>query len=272
MPMLRLNGAQIHFEQQGHGPETIVFAHGLLFSSAIFDRQVEVLKRRFLCVTFDFRGQGKSEVTRGGYDIDSLTEDAARLIEALDCAPCHFVGLSMGGFVGLRLALRHRELLKSLALLDSSADQENRAALIRFRILNALARWVGFDPVVDRVMKVLFSRKFYIDPERSDRWRRAILANDRIGITRAVRGVLSRDSVFERLGEITTPTLIVVGDQDVVTHPFRSARMYDAIPGSRLVVLPGVGHMSSIEAPDEVTMALLDFLPSIAPVPDLALV
>jgi len=91
MPRLCVNGATIHYEEHGTGPETIVFAHGLLWSGRMFDRQVDALKDRYRCITFDFRGQGQSEVTATGYDMDTLAADAAALIEVLHCAPCHRV-------------------------------------------------------------------------------------------------------------------------------------------------------------------------------------
>ena len=96
MPKIRINGADIHYEERGSGEETIVFAHGFLFSGRMFNPQVEALADRYRCITYDHRGQGQSEVTKDGYDIDSLTEDARALIEVLDLAPCHFLGLSMG--------------------------------------------------------------------------------------------------------------------------------------------------------------------------------
>ena len=77
MPTLRVDGATLWYEEQGAGPETVVFAHGLLWSGRMFDAQVAELADRFRCVTFDFRGQGKSEVTADGYDMDTLTDDAA---------------------------------------------------------------------------------------------------------------------------------------------------------------------------------------------------
>jgi 3-oxoadipate enol-lactonase len=124
MPIIRVNGAALYYEEHGAGPETIVLAHGLLWSCRMFDAQVALLKEHYRCVAFDFRGQGQSEVTRSGYDMETLYEDAVALIEQLGCAPCHFLGLSMGGFIGLRLAARHPELLRSLILLETSADPE----------------------------------------------------------------------------------------------------------------------------------------------------
>ncbi len=97
MPIIRVNSATLYYEEHGTGPEIIVFAHGLLWSCRMFDEQVAALKDRYRCITFDFRGQGQSEVTRDGYDMETLYEDAAALIEALHCAPrtCRNTGSSL---------------------------------------------------------------------------------------------------------------------------------------------------------------------------------
>lgn len=267
MPKMRVNGANIHYEERGGGAEAVLFAHGLLFDGSIFDDQIAALESRYRCIAFDFRGQGKSEITRSGYDMDTLSGDAAALIEALGASPCHFVGLSMGGFVGLRLAARRPALLRSLTLLDSSADAERPLDRLRYGVLAFVARWLGFRPVIDRVMPILFGEKVLGDPASRTRWRDRILANDRIGVTRAVRGVIGRESVRDRLEAIALPTLIVVGDGDRTTPPSHSRRLHEAIRGSRLVVLPGVGHMSTLEDPNAVTDALRSFLESVATPP-----
>jgi pimeloyl-ACP methyl ester carboxylesterase len=266
MPKLALDGAQIHWEEHGSGPQAVVFAHGLLFSGRMFDAQVEALEGRYRCITFDFRGQGDSEVTASGYDMDTLTGDAAALIEALGLAPCHFVGLSMGGFVGMRLAIRRPELLRSLILLDTSADPEPEENAPRYRLLNFIARWFGLRLVAGRVMRILFGRSFLGDPARREQrelWRRRLIANHRIGISRAVDGVIDRAGVYDQLDRIAVPTLVVVGDEDAATIPEKAERIHRRIPGSKLVMIPGAGHSSTIEEPEAVNRALEEFLASL---------
>jgi 3-oxoadipate enol-lactonase len=131
VPKIEINGVPIHYQARGEGAETIVFAHGLLWSEQIFENQIEVLQRRYRCISFDFRGQGQTAVTLSGYDMETLSADTIALIEALGAAPCHFVGLSMGGMVGLRIAIRRPELLKSLVLFATSADAGKRHAKYR---------------------------------------------------------------------------------------------------------------------------------------------
>lgn len=266
MPEITVNGARLHYTDEGHGPETIVFAHGLLWSGEMFKAQVDALKDRYRCITFDFRGQGKSEVTRGGYDMDTLYEDAAALIEALDCAPCHFGGLSMGGFIGLRLAARRPELIKSLILMETSADAEPEENVPKYNMLAFVARWFGLGVVANRVMPIMFGQTFLNDPERAgqrDMWRKRLLANHRVGVTRATRGVTARKGVYDEIDQIKAPTLIIVGDEDVATVPVKSERMHARIPNSRLVIIPKAGHSSTVEEPEAINAAIAEFLSSL---------
>lgn len=267
MPHLDINGANLYYEEHGAGQETIVFSHGLLWSGRMFFDQIAVLKNQYRCITFDFRGQGQSEVTQSGYDIESLYEDAVALIERLGCSPCHFVGLSMGGFVGLRLAIRRPDLLKSLILLESSAEPEPAENVGRYRMLNFIARWMGLRVVANRVMDIMFGQKFLTDPARANlrnEWKERLVANHRIGITRAVVGVITRAGVADQLDRIKTPTLIVVGDQDVATPPAKAKLMHARIPNSRLVIIPGAGHTATVEEPAAVTAAIAEFLAALA--------
>ncbi len=263
MPYLDVNGARLHYTDDGSGTEAVVFSHGLLLSGAMFADQIAHLKDRYRCIAYDHRGQGGSEVTADGYDIETLTADAEALIEALGVVPCHFVGLSMGGFVGLRIAIRRPELLRSLTLIDTSADPEPSENLPRYKMLNFIARYFGLSVVSAKVMPIVFGRSYLNDPARAaerNAWRKLIIANDRIGITRAVKGVIHRKGVSEEIKGIETPTLIIVGEEDVATVPDKSVRMQAAISTSRLVRVPRAGHSSTIEEPHAVNQALAAFL------------
>ncbi len=261
MPAITVNGAQLYYEEHGSGPETVVFSHGLLMSSEMFRAQIDALKDRYRCIAYDHRGQGRSERTHGGYDMDNQANDAAELIHNLDAAPCHFVGLSMGGFVGMRLAIHHPELLRSLVLLETSADPEPNVR--PYRVLALIGRWFGFRPVIGRVMNILFGQTFMADPMRAQErmaWRRHILDSDRIGVILAAHGVIDRRSVYAQLGGVTTPTLVIVGEEDTATTPDKARRIHAAIEESKLVMIAKAGHSSTIEQPEAINRALHEFL------------
>jgi 3-oxoadipate enol-lactonase len=258
-----INGAEIHYEDAGCGPEAIVFAHGLLCCTRLFDHQVQALQDPYRCIRFDFRGQGKSEITRDGYDIENLTEDAAGLIRALGVAPCHFVGLSMGGFVGMRLAARHPELIRSLILMSTSADAEPRGKAIGYRVLCFLARWLSMRLTAGRVARIMFGEKFRTDPARAaerEIWRQLLLNNSRVGAVRAARAVFARPPIYDEIDKIRVPTLIIVGADDTATPPEKARRIHERVAGSRLVVIPDSGHTVTVEQATTVTAAMVDFL------------
>jgi len=263
MPFVKVNGAKLYYEDTEDGSETIVMTHNLMFSCRMFDDQINALKSQYRCVAYDFRGQGRSEVTESGYDMDSLTQDAAELIKKLGCTPCHFVGFSMGGFIGIRLAARQPELLQSLVLASTSAEAQPREIFPWHRLLNFLARWIGLWSVASPVMRLMFSERFLTDPGMSDArklWRRRLLDNDPIGITRAVTGMFRREGVDDLLDRIRVPTLITYSENDLEGIEQSSIHLHECIDNSKLVVIPNAGHTSPVEDPGVVTRVLMEFI------------
>ena len=265
MPRIPLNHAQLNVVESGSGPETLVLLHGLLFSHRMFSAQVEALEARFRCVRLDFRCQGESEVTDSGYDLDTLADDVIALVEHLDAGPVHLLGFSMGGMVAQRVALKRPALLKSLVLMNTSAEPEKWSKRPRFALLNLAARFLGLEKVAPKILPLLFSDHFIEDPDcaaERERWLAMVTANDRIGATRAVRGVVSRRSILDRIHEIRLPTLIITADHDRATSPRKARNMHARIAGSQLITIADAGHMTTAEAPAEVNRALLGFYDS----------
>ncbi|MCP3105008.1 alpha/beta hydrolase [Myxococcus sp. K15C18031901] len=265
MPMLNVNGTELHYEDTGGAGEPILFSHGLLWSTRLFDPQVDALRGRYRCVAYDHRGQGRSAVPSvNAIDMETLYLDALDLISKLGLGPCHFVGLSMGGFIGMRIAARRPELLRSLTLVETSADPEPLANVPRYTLLNLIARLAGLRPVADPVMRIMFGRTFLSDPNRAEEralWRARLLENRR-DIWRAVNGVIRRNAVSHEVPNIRVPTLVIVGEEDVATVPAKAERLHQLIPGSRLARLPRGGHSSTVEEPSLVNAALGSFLES----------
>jgi 3-oxoadipate enol-lactonase len=251
----------LHVEDTGGDGPTVVFSHGLLLSGEMWRAQVAALRDRFRCITWDHRGQGRSAVPPDrAVTIERCYEDAVALVEQV--GPCHFVGLSMGGFVGMRLGARRPDLVRTLTLLDTSADPEPAENVPRYRRLNLVARLFGVGVVASRVMPILFGRTFLADPAReSERreWLLRLKANRR-SIHKAVTGVIERASVHEELSKIAAPTLVAVGEEDVATVPAKAERIHAAIAGSRLARIPRAGHSAPIENPERVNRLLLEHI------------
>jgi len=265
MPQRSVNGVRLYVEDTGGNGPPVLFSHGLLYSCRMWDAQVPSLRGRFRCICYDHRGQGQSEVAASGYDMETLCEDAAALIRDLGVQPVHFVGLSMGGFVGMRLAARHPELVRSLGLLDTSADPEPPENIPRYRRLTFVERWLGPRLVVGPVMKIMHGATVRADPARAADLRAVrdrFLAMDRIGAVRAVHGVLDRKGIHAELGTIRAPTLVMVGEEDTATVPAKAEAIARAIRDATLVRVPKAGHLSPIDNPGLVTEQLSSFLGS----------
>lgn len=261
MATIRVNGTSLYYEDTGGSGPPIVFSHALLWNTALFAHQIAFLKNRYRCIAYDHRGQGRSaDDVSNAIDMDTVVDDAAAFIEALTPGPVHFCGLSLGGIVGMRLAISRPDLISSLVLLDTTADPE--PSKLKYKMLNLIARHFGLGPVAKAVMPALYGKTALADPARAaDRltWEKQLVANRR-SIWRAVNGVLERDSIYSELGKIDAPTLVAVGDEDVATVPAQAERIAGAIRGAKLVVIPKAGHCSAVEQPEAVTAAIAAFL------------
>jgi 3-oxoadipate enol-lactonase len=261
-----IRGARLHVEDTGGDDdrEVILFSHGLLWNTSLFAPQVDALRERYRCIAWDHRGQGRSEVPADGDEItiEEVTADAIEFIEQLDVAPCHFVGLSMGGFVGTRIAARRPELLRSLVLLETTAEPEDPANVNRYRLLNLLARTIGVRAVLSRVAPIMVGSTVLEDPSLADR-RTHILDNlgaNRRSIHKAVNGVVRRGGNVDELPAIACPVTILHGEEDVAISRERASCLADGIPHATWVDVPRAGHSSTVENPDFVTAAIVDHL------------
>ncbi|TXD98325.1 alpha/beta fold hydrolase [Psychrobacter frigidicola] len=266
MPHIQINDANIYYEDsapEDTGKPVMVFAHGLLWSTQMYDKQVAHFQDKYRCIAFDFRGQGQSQITKSGYDMDTLTEDTIALLTALNIDQCHFVGLSMGGFVAQRIAINHPERLLSLILLATSADPEDPKMVPEYRKLLTAIRWLGMKRVSKKVLPIMFGKRFLHDKTRREACLQGLAqlqGNHKVGVTKATMGVIERKGIYEQLSDITAPTLIIVGDEDAATPYPQSERMHFAIKGSKLAVFKGAGHTPTIEEPEQVNTVISHFL------------
>ncbi len=271
MQTLQVNGTTIAYGDSGSPPDrpdapTIVFGHGLLFSGWMFQAQVAAFRGRYRCVTLDWRGHGSTPATTGSYDMDTLTDDAVGVINGLDVAPVHYVGLSMGGFVGQRIAARHGELLRSLTLLDTSPDPEEPAAARQDKILALAYRVVGMKPLMSKVAPLMFGPTFLADPNSKpvmDEFVQRLGHCDRGGMRKAVLAVANRDPIYDEIDRITAPTLVIVGADDTPTPPAKARRIAERVPGAQLEIVPNCGHSSTVEQPKAITELLRHFLATV---------
>ncbi len=265
--MLEINGTTLSCEDTGPGStgETIAFSHGLLWGTEMFAAQVAALRDRYRCVAWDHRGQGKSAADhRHTIGIELVWQDAVALLERLGTGAVHFCGLSMGGFVAMRMAARRPDLVRSLLLLETSSDPEPLENVASYRLLTRVVRLLGTRVVRGRIGPIMVGKTLLTDSSRRAELERYLdLMSRRPDVWRAVNGVIDRAGIHAELTRISAPTLVVVGDEDVATPRAKAEKIAAAIPGARLVRIPRAGHSSPVEEPAAVTAAIERFLSSL---------
>lgn len=264
MPTATVNGYSYAYLDEGEGPP-VVFAHGLLASKEMFRAQIDVLKPSYRCISVDLRGHGESQGTADSFSLEDQAEDLSNLLTDLVGGPANLIGLSQGGMTFMRLALAHPDQVRSLVLLDTSADVENPETLPSYQELAAGLR-DGSDSqrhqVIDVVQTILYgtSWRSTADPEQLAHERDVMLGHDREGLFAACQAVFDRGDIREQIAAIGVPTLVIVGEEDAATPPSKAEEIRDAIPSAKLVRIKRAGHHSPIEAPEQVADALEAFL------------
>ena len=252
----------IAWREAGEG-DVVLFLHGLGGSRTAWEPQLESLSDQWRCVAWDMPGYGASS------PVDPLTFEAIAdavvgLLDRLGAEAAHLCGLSFGGHHALHTALRHPTRVRSLVLADTSAafggdgtdpDQwrRERTEMIDAGLL--LADIAA--PVIDSITAPGFG-----GVERD----RTIAAFTRVSEAgfRAACQLLPTHDVGHRLGEITVPTLVIVGELDEETPPAYSEELHAAIGDSRLEIIPAAGHVSPAEAPEAFSDLVRQFLGSLA--------
>jgi pimeloyl-ACP methyl ester carboxylesterase len=265
MPDIEVNGTRLHYIDEGQGDEVLVFAHSYLMDHRHFAPQIEALSARYRVIAYDHRGHGQSDKSSKDCSMETIYQDGIGLLDALQIESCHWVGLSTGGFVGMRIAIRRPERLRSLVLMDTSAETEPMLGRLKYSAMFALVRVAGFGPVLGTAMQALFGTTFMTEPgfqSEREEWRKRLLANDKRAVIRFGLGIFAREAVLDAFPGVTTPTLVIVGEEDEATPVSKARRMAEAIPGARLEIIPRAGHISTLSDSERVTALLEEFVAS----------
>jgi 3-oxoadipate enol-lactonase len=265
MPTVKSNGVELNYLREGRGAP-VLLVHGYLFGADFWRPQMDALKDRFEVIAPDLRGQMGSQTTDedAGYDLWNQAEDMHGLITALGIAPVHYVGLSMGGFIGMRLALRHPADVRSLVLMDTTAEPEEEEKLERYEAMRSIVEAGDLERVAPALPNVFFVDDFIADhPEQVEAWLDRLRAANPMGFVRAGRMLDAREDISHRLGEIAVPTLVIHGTEDVAIPMERAERLAAGIPGARLETIRA-GHQSNVDRPEETSSLIREFLEAVS--------
>jgi 3-oxoadipate enol-lactonase len=257
------DGAELFYEVLGPGSddrERVVLLNGIMMTTRTWAPQLRALTARFRCVLHDFRGQLRSP-HRAPLNIEQHADDLAALLDHLDIERAHVVGTSYGGEVGMIFAYTYPERVKSLTVIASTSRADEHMRQRVFAAMNAAT--TEHDRLYDIVARDFFSPGFLgAHPEilSEGRARMAAYPDDFFAGYVNLCDAFSALDITDNLRAIRCPTLVIAAERDTLKPVPCSETIANEIEGARLLVIPNAGHAVVIERPDDINLALLEFL------------
>lgn len=256
MPAIETAGIELAYSRQGRGDPVVLIA-GLSGQGRGWGSQVDRFAERFDTIVPDHPGTGGSGIPPR-HTLQHHAEAMAGLIEGLGVGPAHIVGSSTGGAIAQIMALDHSATVRTISLVSSWARADDFFRH-QFAVRRAIALEQGAEAYARASALSLFSPRHFRDHYLSVmEWCERASGGDPQVMAARIDMILAHDQ-FDRLGEISVPTLVLVGADDVCTPPHLSAELADAIPGAEFVTLDG-GHLIYKETPDDFFAAVSGFL------------
>ncbi|MBO8140937.1 MAG: alpha/beta fold hydrolase [Firmicutes bacterium] len=259
-----VKGVSLAYDDEGTG-SPVVFVHAFPLNRTMWRGQVDALRGRWRAIAVDLRGFGESELGGEPFTMDGCADDVFALLDELGVnEPVVLVGLSMGGYVAFGAVRRHAHRLRALVLADTRAEPDAEEARAGRYDLARRVQSEGMAPVIEGMLPRLLGETTRTRrPEVAARVKALMQAASPDGVAAALRGLAERPDSRPDLARITVPTLVVAGEEDVMTNLDSARALHEAIPGSQLAVIPAAGHLPNLETPGEFNDRLLSFLDSL---------
>ncbi|MDH5325839.1 MAG: alpha/beta hydrolase [Gammaproteobacteria bacterium] len=252
----------LYYEVHGGGPDLILI-HGLGSSLQDWEYQIPVFAKYFRVHALDLRGFGRSDKPDGPYSIPVLAQDILRFMDQLHLQQAHIVGISMGGWIGLQLAVSHPQRIASLTAVNCGADVIPKSLKQWFELLLRLVlfRFLSMERIGD-----ILSRRLFPGPDQvklretlAARW----AENHKAIYLKTFQGLVGW-SVAGQLGQIQCPTHIITAEHDY-TDLASKQNMVNLIPNATLTIIENTRHALPLEQPEQFNQASLGFLREIEP-------
>ena len=274
MSTAQINGIDLYYEEHGNG-DPLLLIMGLAADSIAWMFQLPDFSQHYRTVVFDNRGVGRSSKPAGPYSIAQMAEDAAGLLDKTGIERAHVVGVSMGGMIAQELTLRHPERVRGLVLActyakpDAGVDQQLASSLAAFggsrgdngEIQVDLSK---VDPMMffQQLLPTVFNAEFIMTelPKLMQVFGGALQYGFSMEAILAQVMATQTHDTLERIGQIKAPTLVLVGDSDLLIPCSNSDTLATKIPGAKLVKIPGGSHGFNFETPEVFNKAVLEFL------------
>ncbi|HEY93402.1 MAG TPA: alpha/beta fold hydrolase [Dehalococcoidia bacterium] len=261
MPYVKVNDINMYYEQHGQG-KPLVLIPGIGSDSSNFAQVIPIFSQYYQVIAIDNRGAGKSDKPDYPYTIEMMADDLSGLLDELGIDKANVFGLSMGGGIAQEFALKYPEKVISLILGCTACGGSHAISLEgTATTLDSIGANTSLTPEerVKSVMSLLYTQDFM--EKNPDLIKEIALQAknppDPTGWARQQEAISSADT-YDRLPNITMPTLVIVGEEDKMIHPDNSRLLASRIPDSELAIIKNAGHALTVL--EETQKTVLDFL------------
>lgn len=259
MPRARISDSlELYYEIHGSGPP-VIFINGLTTTLESWSYQIRQFRKRHTVVAYDCRGQGQSGKPGHDYSGAAHTADLKTLMDQIGIARAHVIGLSFGGYIALNLAATYPDRVGSIVVSDSASE----AYPLVEKILTGWAEAQdigGLDLRFDVSLPWLYSEAFIKNNPRKLRIFKEVFKKNDLDAIRSLTLDSLNHRITERLQEITAPTLLIAGKEDLLTPPRHVKRLKEKIPSAKLKIIEDCGHVPPIEKPLKFNRIVMSFL------------
>lgn len=258
---IQREGFELKVRDQGDGP-AVIFGHSLGFDWEMWSFVAPMLSSEYRMIALDLRGHGDSTGPSRDYPISDMADDVVAVMDQLALDQAAYCGLSMGGMVGMHLALKYPERINGLVLMSTSATEEPESNRTTYDMLNEQTRGTPPNPaVVQFLLGLMFSGEFRSRcPDVVKHFENKLQRVNDDPSYFSVRSVIHRDGFEEEISKIDLPTLVICAEADTSFPVSELELIHEKIQGSQFIRLPGAGHMSAVENPDSVAEMIQSFL------------
>ncbi len=262
MDTLKVRDFSMALERQGSGSPSLVFVHGFPLDHSMWKYQLEEFSTNHEVIAPDLHGFGKSSRAFSKLTMEDMADDLAAMLEAAELnEKIVLVALSMGGYVALEFARKYLDKLQGLILCDTRAGADTAEAAKGRHEMAERVEKEGVLPLVEAMFPKLIEQQWKKNnPSDAEHLWHIMMGSHPETVAAALRGMAERSDHTATLAEIDVPTLVIVGEHDVITPPSESDAMAKALPNAKLVKVAGAGHMAPLEKPAEVNAAIREFV------------
>lgn len=261
MPVAEVRGQRLHYTDSGGPGVALILSHGFLMDRDMFDQQVKAFEGRHRVITWDQRGHGRTLSTPEPFTYWDSADDLAELLDRLQVDQAVIGGMSQGGFVALRFALKYPERTAGLILIDTQAGTEDPDKALQYDLMHEV--WVGSGPndqLLEMVAAIIIGNQRRESAEWIAKWK----AIDPASLTPIYHALMKREDITFRLGEISAPAIVIHGSDDVAIDMSLAEKLCAGLAGCRGVArIEGAGHSSNVTHAEPVNRAIGEFLASL---------